>query len=36
MHGNPLPWWWNSSDGGRGSFGYQPAKPHTTSHAVKH
>jgi len=36
MHGNPLPWWWNSSDGGRGSFGYQLAKPHTTSHAVKH
>jgi hypothetical protein len=21
MHGNPLPWWWNSSDEGRGSFG---------------
>jgi hypothetical protein len=20
MHGNPLPWWWNSSDTGRGSF----------------
>jgi hypothetical protein len=21
MQGNPLPWWWNSSDEGRGSFG---------------
>jgi hypothetical protein len=20
MHGNPLPWWWNSSVQGRGSF----------------
>ena len=24
-HGNPLPWWWNSSDHGRGAFAYQPA-----------
>lgn len=22
--GNPLPWWWNASDSGRGSFAYQP------------
>ncbi len=21
MHGNPLPWWWNSSIEGRGGFG---------------
>jgi hypothetical protein len=21
MHGNPLPWWWNSSEEGRSSFG---------------
>jgi hypothetical protein len=30
MHGNPLPWWWNSSKEGRSSFAYQPlehAKP---------
>jgi len=22
MHGNPLPWWWNSSVQGRGSFAH--------------
>ncbi len=27
MYGNPLPWWWNSSDRGRGAFAYQPGKP---------
>jgi hypothetical protein len=21
---NPLPWWWSSSEGGRGAFGYAP------------
>jgi hypothetical protein len=26
-HQKPLPWWWNSSDGGRDAFAYQPAKP---------
>jgi hypothetical protein len=26
--GPQLPWWWNASDGGRGSFAYQPVKPH--------
>jgi len=31
--GPQLPWWWNASDDGRGSFAYQPAKPHR---ALKH
>jgi hypothetical protein len=30
MHGNPLPWWWNSSEEGRGSLAYQAIEP---SHA---
>jgi hypothetical protein len=30
MRGNPLPWWWNSSEEARGSFGYQAVEP---SHA---
>jgi hypothetical protein len=25
---NPLPWWWNSSQGGRGAFAYEPARSH--------
>jgi hypothetical protein len=43
MHGNPLPWWWNQSEEGRGSFAYQPfepsqAKPQRSPkhHATKH
>ena len=27
MHGNPLPWWWNASEEGRGSLAYQPIEP---------
>jgi hypothetical protein len=27
MRGNPLPWWWNSSENGRGDFGYVPSQP---------
>jgi hypothetical protein len=34
--GNPLPWWWNSADGGRAAFAYQPAKHAPTVRAVKH
>jgi hypothetical protein len=25
---NTLPWWWNSSDGGRGAFAYVPVPSH--------
>jgi hypothetical protein len=25
---NPLPWWWNSSEGGRGAFAYEPVPSH--------
>jgi hypothetical protein len=25
---NPLPWWWSSSEGGRGAFGYAPVSSH--------
>jgi hypothetical protein len=32
-HANPLPWWWNSADQGRGSFAYQPAA--TAGRALK-
>jgi hypothetical protein len=30
-HGNPLPWWWNNSTEGRGTFAYVPEvpRPHT-------
>ena len=27
MQGNPLPWWWKSSDAGPGSFAYQELEP---------
>jgi hypothetical protein len=27
MQQNPLPWWLNSSDHGRGAFAYQPGRP---------
>jgi hypothetical protein len=41
MQGNPLPWWWNSSEEGRRSLAYQAvepsrAKPQPKGHAVKH
>ena len=41
MHGNPLPWWWNSSEQARSSLAYQAvepsrAKPQPKGRAVKH
>jgi hypothetical protein len=41
MQGNPLPWWWNSSEKGRDSLAYQAvepsrAKPQPKGRAVKH
>jgi len=37
-HGNPLPWWWNSSGNGRAAFAYRPAdsRPNPMGRASKH
>lgn len=34
MHGNPLPWWWNSSNQGSGSYAYQPVQPSLSTHGA--
>jgi hypothetical protein len=33
--GNPLPWWWDSSEGGRGAFGYVPVPSHKHKHKAR-